>query len=140
MIEEVNDGVSRTMILSTTSLSELRAGNPGEARSLIARGLGEARDLGAKPETIYLLEAAAELALDSGEPEMAARMIALAGAARRRLGLPMIRNQQQLMDALLARAGAGLSPQALALATSTGENETLESGALMALAWLVPAA
>jgi non-specific serine/threonine protein kinase len=136
LIDEVNDGVSRAMILSTTSVAELRAGHPTETRALLARGLREARELGAKSEGIYLMEAAAELALAEREFERAARMIVVAGSTRRRLGVPLIPTEQRHVDGMLERAGASLGPEALALATTAGEAEPLEGAIQSALDWL----
>ncbi len=103
------------------------------AVALLAEALSLLKEIGDRPRVVTCLERFAHLAAAKGRLNRAARLFAVAGAARDTMGTPLPPSDRADYDRTITAARTGLGDEAFAEAWAVGRAMTLEQAVAYAL-------
>jgi tetratricopeptide (TPR) repeat protein len=123
--DDVDNDPLRGHALTLLEMVALTAGRGEEATELLSDGARVNRNTGQPSTTAYSVEVLAAAHLAAGNPELAARALVAATAARTRMGRPPWGVYVPLVDDLTARVRSSLSDAEYEAARAEGGEWTL---------------
>ncbi len=130
---EVGDPFNSIVVLNNLGSLSLREGDHPAARNRFVESLRLSHDLGNKRGIAFNLVGLAQLAVASGQPELAVRLFGAAEALREKIGLPLPEEDRAESERSLGQARAALTPEAFAAAFEKGKGLSLDDAVALAL-------